>query len=64
MTKSWKVSKTLLLGALTIVGGIVEFIYGLPAEASVGTIIGGILVIIVRFYTNTAIAGTPGAKSK
>ncbi|MDP2729605.1 MAG: hypothetical protein Q8O55_03900 [Dehalococcoidales bacterium] len=62
--KSWKVSKTLLLGVLTIAGGIVEFIYGLPIGAPVGTIIAGIATIIIRFYTNTAITGTPGAKPK
>lgn len=64
MTKSWKVSKTLLLGALAIAGGIVEFLYGLPVGASAGTIIIGIVGIIIRFYTNTAITGTPGAKPK
>ncbi len=64
MTKNWKVSKTFLLGLVAIAGGIVEFLYGLPVGASLGTIIGGILTIIIRAYTNTAIAGTPGAKRK
>ena len=64
VTKKWLKSKTLYLGLVAIAGGIVEFVFGLPPGASVSTIVGGILVIIFRFYTNTAIAGTPGAKLK
>ena len=63
-TKGWIKSKTFYLGLVGVAGGIVEFIFGLPVTASASTIIGGILVIIIRAFTNTAIAGTHGAKPK
>ncbi len=63
-TKKWWTSKTYLLAVLTITLGIVEFLLGLPATASVGTIIVGILGIIIRNLTNQPISGTPGARPK
>ncbi len=64
ITKDFWKSKTFWLGILIILGGVIEFLNGLPAGASVGTIISGIITIVIRFYTNTAVAGTPGAKPK
>lgn len=51
-TKKWYRSKTLILGILIVAGGIAEYIAGLPAGASIPTIIAGCLSIIVRFLTN------------
>ena len=62
--KNWYLSKQVWLGVLIVAGGIAEYIAGLPAGASIPTIISGCLTIIVRFLTNTTIAGTPGARKK
>ncbi len=51
-TKKWYASRTLWLGVLIVAGGIAEYIAGLPAGASIPTIIAGCLSIIVRFLTN------------
>ncbi len=59
----WK-SKAFWLGILTILGGVGEFLSGLPAGASISTVLIGVIQIILRFYTNTPISGTPGAKPK
>ena len=50
-------SKTVWLGVLIVAGGIAEYIAGLPAEASIPTIIAGCLSIIVRFLTNDSLRG-------
>ena len=42
---------------LIVAGGIAEYIAGLPAEASIPTIIAGCLSIIVRFLTNDSLRG-------
>ena len=64
MTKNWFKSKQFWAGVATIVTGISEFVAGLPPEAGTATIILGIVAIVIRFFTNTAISGTPGAKAK
>ena len=53
--KKWWHSKGFWLGVIAILTGVVEFIFGLPAGASVGTIILGIAQIIIRFLTNQPI---------
>ena len=53
--KPWYLSKTVWLGVLIIAGGIAEYIAGLPAGASIPTIIAGCLSIIIRFLTNQPI---------
>jgi hypothetical protein len=64
-TKDFWKSKAFWLGVFIAAGGIVELIYGLPAGASVPTIIGGVISIIVRvFFTTEPITGTPGAKAR
>ncbi len=62
--KKWWMSKSFWLGTLIIVGGIAEYIAGLPPGASIAAIIAGCLTIVIRVFTNTAITGTPGAKVK
>ncbi len=64
ISKKWWQSKQVWLGVLIVAVGIVEYLASVPAGASIFTMIGGCLTIIVRFLTNTAIAGTPGAKVK
>ncbi len=59
--KFWH-SKAFWLGMVVIALGIAEYIAGLPAGATIPTITAGILGVIFRFLTNTAIAGTPGAR--
>ena len=49
--KKWYLSKTLWLGIIIMAGGIAEYIAGLPAGASISTIIAGALSIVVRFLT-------------
>ncbi len=63
-SKYWWQSKMLWVAVLTILGGIVEYAFSLPAGVTIGTIAVGIINIILRFMTNTAIEGTPGAKVK
>ncbi len=57
-------SKTFWLAVLTILGGIVEFIFNLPPGVAISTILLGIAQIIIRAFTNSAILGTPGARVK
>ncbi len=61
--KPWYQSKLLWLSVMGIALGVVEFLEGLPPGASILTIIGGIIGVILRLVTNTAIAGTPAAKA-
>lgn len=53
--KKWYMSKSLWLGVLIGLGGIAEYIAGLPVGTSIATTIAGILVIISRAITNTSI---------
>ena len=53
--KNWWTSKTLWLGIVIVAGGIAEYIAGLPAGASIATIIAGVLSIVIRFLTNSPI---------
>ena len=67
--KDWWKSKTIWLGILMIVAAILEYIGGLPAGTTAIQAVSGVLTIIVRFLTNTAVnggavAGTPGVKKK
>jgi len=62
--KNWFGSKTNWLGMMTVAGSIIEFIFGQPAGTSIAQLIVGIMILICRAYTNTAITGTPGAKPK
>lgn len=74
MIKKWWMSKTFWLGVLMIVAAAIEYIAGLPAGTSAIQAVSGVLTIIIRFLTNTAIAGTlvanqptvgtPGAEKK
>jgi len=54
--KKWYLSKTFWMGVVAIAGGVVEYIYGLPAGVSAATIAVGIINIIIRFYTNQPIS--------
>jgi len=62
--KKWWTSKQVWLGVIIVAGGIAEYFAGLPAGASIPTIISGCLTIVIRCLTNSAITGTPGAKVK
>lgn len=53
--KHWYTSKLFWLGVLEIAGGIALYIEGLPVETSAITIVSGIITIIFRFVTKTAI---------
>jgi len=53
--KKWYLSKTFWMGIVAIAGGIVEYIYGLPTGVSAATVAGGIVNIVIRFYTNQPI---------
>ncbi len=58
MGKNWWQSRTLWLGVLQILGGsggIIGFISGLPADASLMFILSGIVTIVLRFLTNQPI---------
>ena len=61
--KNFWQSKAFWLGILTIIGGCIEFYFSLPVGAAVSTIVVGIIQIIIRFYTNAPVTGTPGAKA-
>ena len=50
-SKSWYKSKSIILGVLIVIGGIAEYIAGLPVGVSVSTIIAGVSGIIIRFLT-------------
>ena len=59
--KAWLKSKAFWLGAVTALAGIREFIIAEPVEGVIAIVL-AILIIIIRAFTNSAIAGTPGAK--
>jgi len=48
-------SKTVWLGILIVAGGIAEYIAGLPAGASIATIIAGVIGIVIRYLTTDSI---------
>ena len=48
-------SKTVWLGILTVAIGVTEFLAGVPAGASVATILVGVMGVIIRFLTNQPI---------
>jgi len=49
--KKWFTSKTVWIGMLTIMAGIIEYMVGLPEGAAAGTIIIGVVNIVIRFLT-------------
>jgi hypothetical protein len=53
--KEWWKSKSIWLGVLIVLGGIGEYLSGVPEGASVSTMIAGVLSIIVRYFTNQSI---------
>ena len=55
-TKKWYCSKSLWLGVIICAGGVAEYLAGLPAEASISTIIAGVMTVIVRFVTKQPIS--------
>ena len=63
--KKWWTSKAVWLGILMVLAAILEYAGGLPAGTSVVQAISGVLTIIIRFLTNTAISGgTQGTEAK
>ena len=60
--KNWFASKTNWLGILMIVAAILEYYNGLPIGTTAAQFAFGVLTLIIRAYTNTAISGTPGAR--
>ena len=52
VTKKWWTSKSLWLGVFVTLGGIAEYIAGLPPGVSAATMLAGVLAVIVRFLTN------------
>lgn len=63
--KKWWTSKLVWLGVIEVGKGIVDFIFALPPDTAIFTIIMGILTIISRvLWTNQPISGAPGAKTK
>ena len=50
--KKWYRSKEVWLGVLIVAGGIAEYIAGLPPGVSIPTMISGVFVVIIRFFTN------------
>jgi len=63
--KKWWTSKAVWLGILMVLAAILEYAAGLPAGTSAVQAISGVLTIIIRFLTNTAIGGgTPGTEAK
>jgi len=55
MKKPWYKSRTLWLGAIICLGGVAEYLNGVPAGASVSTIIAGVMTVIIRFLTKQSI---------
>ncbi len=53
--KAWFTSKTVWVAILTVAGGIVEYLVGLPIGVSIGTVLLGIINILLRFSTNQPI---------
>lgn len=62
MSKSWWKSKAIWLSVLLVAGGIGEFLAGVPAGASISTIMAGVLNVIIRVLTTQPISGTPASK--
>uniref|UniRef100_A0A6M3JH91 Uncharacterized protein n=1 Tax=viral metagenome TaxID=1070528 RepID=A0A6M3JH91_9ZZZZ len=62
--KNWFASKTNWLGLLMIAAAILEYYIGLPVGTTIAQFAFGVLTIIIRAFTNTAINGTPSAKFK
>lgn len=50
--KKWYMSKTMWAGIAMVVGGVAELMMDIPANASVGTIIAGVVMVVLRFVTN------------
>lgn len=50
----WK-SKTFWLGVAIAIGGIAEFLTGVPEGAAISTVVAGVLSVIVRFLTTQSI---------
>ena len=50
----WK-SKGFWLGIIITLGGVAEYLSGLPIEASVSTIVAGVLSVVIRFLTKQPI---------
>jgi len=53
--KKWWTSKSVWLGALICLGGIAEYLAGVPAGASIATIVAGVLAIIIRVVTKQSL---------
>ena len=62
--KNWFKSKANWLGILMILAAILEYYNGLPVGTTIAQFSFGVLTIIIRAFTNTAISGTPGARVK
>ena len=52
MKKKWYHSKGFWLGVLIVAGGVAEYIAGMPASASIATIVAGVFAVIIRVVTN------------
>ncbi len=52
MAKKFWTSKTFWLNVVIILGGITEYLAGLPVGVSAATVIAGVLGVIIRFLTN------------
>lgn len=48
-------SKTIWLGVMVILTGIIEYLNSVPVGASTGTLLIGILGILIRFLTKDSI---------
>jgi len=55
LSKKWYLSKTLWMSALIIIGGVAEYIAGLPPGVAIPTILAGAINVVVRLLTKTAI---------
>ena len=55
LSKKWYLSKTIWLSALIIIGGVAEYIAGLPPGVAIPTILAGAINVVVRLLTKTAI---------
>ena len=53
--KKWFKSKTFWMGVLIILGGVIQYLMGVPEGASIGTICIGIASVVMRFLTKTPI---------
>lgn len=62
-TKPWYLSKTIWLSILMIIGGVFEFIAGLPPGASAATIIAGIANVLLRLLPQIPVDGSLAAKA-